>query len=266
MWRTNLKVLAVTLAVVLFYTGVAHVIPQLESDVPEALSLGPEVTPEALVAAGERVYQGAGGCTACHGLGTRAPNLLTDHQGEGAIGSRCGGRKPGLDCKAYLYESLTEPAAHLVPGFENIMQDMRRTLPADQIWAVVAYLQSQGGEVTVTAADLPAPAAGGGAGATPGGSPAVSPVAAITDPAQLVKALGCTGCHVMDGQGAAIGPPFDGMGRRINADRIRRGIVFPNADTARGYERFAGTMPPTFGQQLTAAQLEAMVQFLGSRR
>jgi hypothetical protein len=56
------------------------------------------------------------------------------------------------------------------------------------------------------------------------------------------------------------------MGRRLNADRIRRGILFPNADTARGYEQFAGTMPQTFGQLLTAAQLEAVVQFLGRLR
>ena len=67
-----------------------------------------DATPEALVAAGERVYNGAGGCTACHGLGTRAPNLLTDHAGQGAIGARCGTREPGKDCKAYLHESLTQ--------------------------------------------------------------------------------------------------------------------------------------------------------------
>src|SRR3954469_1151651 len=110
MWRTNLKVLLVTLVVLGFYTTIAHVIPQLKSDVPEALALTSDVTPEALAAAGEKVYNGAGGCTACHGLGTRAPNLLTDYNGQGAIGARCGGRKPGMDCKTYLYESLTNPS------------------------------------------------------------------------------------------------------------------------------------------------------------
>ena len=97
MWKTNLKVLFVTLAVCGFYTGIAHIIPQLESEVPQALALGADVTPEALVAAGKRVYEGSGGCTACHGLGARAPNLLTDHGGAGTIGARCGSRRSGME-------------------------------------------------------------------------------------------------------------------------------------------------------------------------
>jgi mono/diheme cytochrome c family protein len=260
MWKTNLKVLLVALAVVGFYTMIAHVIPQLESEVPETLDLGANLTPEALVAAGERVYSGAGGCTACHGLGTRAPNLLTDHAGEGPIGARCGARDPGKDCKTYLWESLTEPGKFLVPGFENIMPDMRRQLPEDQIWAVLAYLESQGGEVTVTADDVGA-AASAGTAATAG--PARS---ATTDPRQLLTENACLGCHALDGQGPPIGPSFDGIGRRATADRIRRGILDPNADTAQGFAQFAGTMPTTFGQQLSAAQLEALVTFLSERR
>src|ERR671933_1176296 len=154
MWKTNLKVLVVALVVIAFYTTVAHVIPQLQSEVPETLDLTSNASPEALVAAGERVYNGAGGCTACHGLGTRAQNLLTDFAGQGPIGVRCGKRKPGMDCKAYLYESLTSPSAFVVSGFEPIMPDMRRQLSNDQIWATVAFLQSQGGEVSVTGEDV----------------------------------------------------------------------------------------------------------------
>lgn len=262
MWRINLKVLAVALGVMAFYTGVAHVIPQLESEVPETLALGAAATPEALVAAGERLYNGAGACAACHGLGTRAPNLLTDHGGEGTIGSRCGSRKPGMDCKAYLYESMTNPGAHIVATFENIMPDMRRQLSDDQIWAVIAFLQSQGGEVTVTGADLQ-PAAGAAAAPAAPAGPAMS---ATTEPVALLREKGCVGCHQLDGAGPAIGPSFDGMGRRLQRDAIRRGILVPNADTARGFERFAGTMPQVFGSQLSAAQLEAIVTFLAERR
>jgi hypothetical protein len=56
------------------------------------------------------------------------------------------------------------------------------------------------------------------------------------------------------------------MGARLSAERIRRGILFPNADTAQGFAQFAGMMPQTFGTQLTAAQLEAIVQFLAGRK
>ncbi|MGH7718185.1 MAG: c-type cytochrome [Gemmatimonadaceae bacterium] len=268
MWKTNLSVLAVALLVIGFYTAVAHVIPQLESEVPEALAFSGEVTPEALVAAGEKVYNGAGGCTACHGLGTRAPNLLTDHAGEGSIGARCGSRQQGMDCKAYLYQAMTAPGAHMVPGFENIMPDMRRQLGEDQIWATIAFLQSQGGEVTVTGADLPTSAPGGAApaGANAGAAAGAATVTATSDPKQLLTEKGCLGCHVLEGAGGPVGPPFDGMGRLLTEAQIRRAILEPNADTARGFERFAGTMPATFGQQLSAAQLEVVVRFLGAQR
>jgi mono/diheme cytochrome c family protein len=261
MWRNNLRILILTAAVLGFYTSVAHVIPQLQSEVPESLALGAGATPEALVSAGEKIYNGAGGCTACHGLGTRAPNLLTDHAGQGPIGARCGSREQGVDCKAYLHEALTAPNKYVVPGFEPIMPDMRRQLADDQIWALVAYLQAQGGEVTVSGADLK-PAAGGAAPAAAAG-PAMT---ATADPVQLITEKGCIGCHVLDGKGGAVGPPFDHIGSQRTADYIRRGILQPNADTAKGYEKFAGTMPTIFGQQLTGAQLEALVAYLAGRK
>jgi len=264
MWRTNLKILAITLGVLAFYTMIANVIPQLQSEVPETLDLTGNASPEALVAAGDKIYNGAGGCTACHGLGTRAPNLLTDHAGQGPIGARCGTRG-GAACKAYLYESLTEPSKVIVSGFEPIMTDMRRQLSNDQIWATVAFLQSQGGEVAVTADDIkktaPAPAAGGGS-VVPGGAAITSTM----DPVALHNEKGCVGCHQLDGKGGAVGPAFDHIGARLTADNIRRAILLPNADTAKGFERFAGTMPVTFGQMFSAAQLEALVQFLASKK
>jgi mono/diheme cytochrome c family protein len=264
MWRTNLRILALALFVVGFYTAIAHAIPQLQSDVPEALALSSDASPEALAGAGEKLFNGAGGCTSCHGLGTRAPNLITDHAGQGPIGARCGTRKQGMDCKAYLYESLVRPAAYLVPGFEPIMPDMSKQLSPDQLWALVAYLESQGGEVTVTGADLKA-----ASGATGGATTPVAAGASLTatlDPVQLYNEKGCVGCHQLDGKGGAIGPSWDHVGSRRTAEQIRRKILFPNSDTTKGYAKFAGTMPTTFGQQLSAAQLEALVSYMASRK
>jgi mono/diheme cytochrome c family protein len=99
MWGTNLRIFGVVLGTLALYTAIANSIPQVQSEVPRALSLGADVTPEQLVAAGEAVYQGGGGCTACHGLGTRAPNLLTDERGTGPIGARCAQRAPAKSCK-----------------------------------------------------------------------------------------------------------------------------------------------------------------------
>src|SRR3989449_1049406 len=109
MWATNLKVVGVVLGTLALYTLIANEIPQVQSEVPQTLTLGANVTPEQLVAAGEKVFNGIGGCPTCHGLGTRAPNLLTDEKGQGPIGARCGKREPGKSCKQYLYESLDQP-------------------------------------------------------------------------------------------------------------------------------------------------------------
>ncbi len=260
MWKTNLKVLLTGLIVIGFYTAVAQIIPQLESAVPEVLDLSAGVTPEVLVPAGEGLFEGAGGCTACHGLGTRAPNLLTDYAGQGTIGARCGDRKAGMDCKAYLYESLTQPNAYLVDEFTGIMPDARRQMSDDQIWAIVAYLQSQGGEVTVTDSDIQ----GGGGEVSPAPAPAPVTFSATTDPMQLLTVNACIGCHGINGIEIPIGPSFDGMGARLTADQIRRAILDPNAEVGEGF--IPGLMPPDFGAKLSAQQLEAVVQFLSGLR
>ncbi len=262
MWRTNLSVACAGLVVIGFYTAVAHTIPQLRSEVPAELDLGAGMTVDALVSAGRTLYLEAGGCTACHGLGERAPNLLTDHAGSGPIGSRCGHRQAGLDCKAYLYQSLTAPNAFVVPGFSPIMPDARRQLSAGQIWALTAFLQSQGGEVTVTTDDIPVDAA------APTPPPAGGPFASgePTDPRQLLSDHACLGCHVLDGAGGAVGPPFDGIGTRLDAAAIRNAVLDPSAEVSPGYEHVAGRMPTDLGHQLSARQLETLVTFLAAQR
>jgi mono/diheme cytochrome c family protein len=271
MWQTNLKVVLIVLATLGTFTLVANSIPQVASEVPEELSFTGELNVQELTAAGQDLFEGAGGCTACHGLGERAPNLLTDHAGEGTIGQRCGTREPGVDCKAYIHESLMDPTKFVVPGFQPIMPAAGRTMSNTQVWALVAYMESQGGEVTVTAEDIQggegggAAAGGGGAGGAPAaGSGPGAPGG--TDPAALIEGNACLGCHQMDGKGTALGPSFDGIGGRVDADHIRRGIIDPGAEAAQGFEPFLGVMPTTFGDQFSAKQLEAIVQFLAARK
>lgn len=262
MWATNLKILGVTLGTIALYTLLANVIPQIESEVPEELSFTGEVSAAELVEAGEELYAGAGGCTACHGLGERAPNLLTGEGDLGPIGGRCATRVEGEDCKTYLHRSLVEPGAFVVPGYQPIMPDVSRTLSANQVWALVAFLESQGGQVDVTAADLEAEAAEGEA---PAGGSGVAAVA-TTDPQQLLDQMQCLACHRLGSQGQEVGPPFDGIGGRRDAAFMRRSILDPAAEVAPGYEQFAGIMPTNFGERLTAAQLEAIVDFLAGQK
>ncbi len=269
---TNLKIAAVVFGTIALYTLIANAIPQIESEVPEELSFTGAVTPEQLIEAGQQLYEGAGGCTACHGLGTRAPNLLTAEGSVGTIGARCGQRESGKDCKAYLYESLTEPATFVVEGYQPIMPDMRRTLSNDQIWALVAFLESQGGEVTVTADDIqrtaPAEVAAGSAGSPSGGSPptGAAGAAGATDPRAIIEEFGCLACHKLGEEGNVVGPPFTDIGARQDAAYIRRSILDPAADVAPGFEQLAGVMPRDFGQRMSAAQLEILVRFLSEQK
>jgi len=264
MWANNLRIFGVVLGTLALYTLIANKIPQVQSEVPRALSLGANVTPEQLVSAGEQLYNGAGGCTACHGLGTRAPNLLTDEKGQGAIGARCPKREAGKDCKAYLYESLTSPGTFVVTGYEPIMPDVSRTLSPQQIWALVAFLESLGGTVDVTASDIPAATAATSPAAGTGGAARIAN--GSTDPMAIIRAAGCIACHKVGSEGGAIGPDFTRTGARLSAAQIREGILAPDARIAKGYEKFKGIMPKTFGDQLTAAQLESLVQFLASQK
>jgi mono/diheme cytochrome c family protein len=260
--RTNLKVLGVVLLTLGLYTWVANAIPQLESVVPEALTFSADVTEAEIVAAGEDLFTGAGACTTCHGLGTQAPNLLTDHEGQGTIGQRCGTRVEGQDCKAYIYESIRNPTAYVVDGFIPMVFESRFFSEA-QVWALVAHLQSQGGEVTVTPEDIQAAQAADAEAPPPMGGPATASV----DPLEIMRGNLCFGCHLLDGEGVTgVGPPLDGVGARISEDRIRRALLDPSAEAAEGYEQLLGSMPPNLPDMLTARQLEVLVDFLLQQR
>jgi len=268
MWVTNAKIVGIVLGTLALYTLIANKIPQVQSEVPQALTLGANVTPEQLVAAGEKVFNGIGGCPTCHGLGTRAPNLLTDEKGTGPIGARCAKREPGKSCKQYLYESLDNPTAYVVSGYQPIMPVMTKQLSPEQVWSVIAFLESQGGTVDVTADDIAKskPAAGAPTPGASSGSTGGAFAGGSTDPKTIIQAAGCLACHKLDGQGQVIAPDLTHVGSRRDAESIRKKILDPASSVAKGYEKLAGIMPKTFGTMMSAAQLEALVQYLAAHK
>ena len=149
------------------------------------------------------------------------------------------------------------------------MPVMTKQLSPEQVWAVIAFLESQGGTVDVTASDIPATSTtsststtgggggGGGGGGLAGGS---------TDPKAIIQAAGCLACHKLDGQGQVIAPDLTHVGARRSAESIRKKILDPASSIAKGYEKLAGIMPKTFGAMLNAAQLEALAQYLAAHK
>jgi len=87
---------------------------------------------------------------------------------------------------------------------------------------------------------------------------------------QLFAQNGCSGCHTLAAAGATgkVGPDLDRVVQdaaryakgQPAATYIRQSIVTPNAFVVPGFPR--STMPQTFGKQLTAQQISALVQFL----
>lgn len=80
--------------------------------------------------------------------------------------------------------------------------------------------------------------------------------------AQVFANNGCGGCHTLAeaNAGGVVGPNLDEVLPGQSAAMIRRSIVDPDATIAQGYP--ANVMPSDYGQTLSAAELNQLVQYL----
>jgi mono/diheme cytochrome c family protein len=258
----TLKVSAFALVVMGAYTWYANSIPQLESKPPEELSLeGGTVTPQQLVAAGEKIFQGKGQCTTCHGIGRagRGPDLA-------GVGARAATRKPGMSAKAYIVESLVSPGAYVVEGFPNIMPKVDRppiALNRSELWATAAFLEGQGGTVDVKLEDIPA-TAGAGTGGAQGAAAIELPGDPKAGQAVFAGKGTCIACHSAGPvAGGKVGPDLSNIAGSQTLDYIMGKVLNPaSKGVVSGYP--AGVMPPTFGQTLTAREYIDLIAFLAT--
>jgi cytochrome c2 len=258
----GVKVGAFALVVMGGYSWFANSIPQIESKPPQELSLeGGNVTQAQLVKAGEEIYHTKGTCEICHRIGqkgTRAPDLA-------GVGARAAKTKPGMSAKAYIIESLLQPQAYIVEGYPPIMPQVDKppiALNRSELWALTAFLQSQGGTVDVTLNDIPATA---GASAAGGGA-AAAEVKIPGDPklgAEVFQGKGtCIACHKAGKIGASpVGPDLSQIAKIQTPDYIMKKILDPRGmGTVSGFP--PGVMPPDLGTRLTAKEYIDLVSFL----
>lgn len=161
----SLKILALTVATTGFYTLVGQLVPQKEVYPPKETALKKEMSSDELVKAGKEIMEGKGLCTTCHTFGKSGALRFPDLAG---IGGRAGSRIPGMSDVDYLADSIYEPNAFIVPGFNPGMPVINKPpigLSDQEILAVIAYLQSLGGTVTVTMDSKVWPLGAGAAGA-----------------------------------------------------------------------------------------------------
>lgn len=257
------KVGTFALAVMGVYAYYANSIPQIQSTLPEELSLeGGNVTPEQLVKAGEGIFKGKGTCEVCHQIGqkgTRAPDLA-------GIGATAAKRKPGMSAKAYIIESLLDPGAYLVEGYPGIMPKVDRPpigLNRSELWATVAFLQSMAGTVDVKLDDIPKTA---GAVVAAEGAAQGAELKLPGDPkagqAVFMGKGACFACHKAGAIGASpIGPDLSQIAKIQTPEYIMAKILNPaGMGTVAGYP--PNLMPSTLGQTLTAKEYTDLVSFL----
>ncbi|MDP1997583.1 MAG: c-type cytochrome [Gallionella sp.] len=267
-----LKVAAFSLLTVGAFWGFSNFgIPQIKPAPPpveEKLDLG-DMTMDQFIALGGKLYNGKGTCTLCHNSMGRAPML--DKVGPVSEERMKDARYKGeaKTVQEYLHESLVKPSAFVVVGFgksgtndtESPMPDVTGGgigLNEAELAAVIAYLQdSSGSEVTVEIPKMEAPAEGGGA--------APAEEAALKTPEEVIAKFTCGMCHKIADQAGELGPDLNKIGAKRSKEYLRQAILDPEAVIAEGFS--GGMMPPTYGEQMKAKELEMLVNYMaGSKK
>ena len=170
---------ALVIATTGFYTYVGQMVPQKEVQPPQEIVLRSDLTTADMVKVGRQIMEGKGLCFTCHTIGKTGALRFPDLEG---VAVRAKTRVAGLSDIEYFAQSLYEPNAFIVPGFNPGMPTINKPpigLTDQEILCVIAYLQTLGGTATVTLKTThhynsnaaPAPAAP----AAPGGAPPPAP-------------------------------------------------------------------------------------------
>jgi len=189
------RVGALVFATTGFYTYVGQMVPQKEVLPPKETVIRADLTTTDMVKVGREIMDSKGLCFTCHTVGKAGALRFPDLDG---VGDRAKTRVAGLSDVEYFAQTLYDPNAYIVPGFNPGMPVINKPpigLTDQEILCVIAYLQSLGGTPTVTLQTshkyytppnaAPAPATTAGAGAAPGAPPTAggAPPASPTPPA-----------------------------------------------------------------------------------
>jgi len=257
-----LGIVLFTVLVTAFYGYVGQLVPQKETYPPQNTEVGENLTTSEMVDVGREIFEGKGTCISCHTIGSSEAGRFPDLAG---IGVRSASRKEGLSDVEYMAESLYEPNVFIVDGFSPGMLPANKppiSLSQPEVLTVIAYLQSLGGQPTVTmqtklkyAAEIQENAATDVASSTEVGGEA------------LLAAQGCLGCHHLTEPVRLVGPSLFDVGKRLTRGELYEALMDPDATIAEGYPpglMSASLSGSGFYEKVTLKQLESMVNHLAS--
>ena len=145
-----LRIGFLVLATTAFYAYVGQMVPQKEVQPPAEIVLRSDLTTAEMVKVGREIMEGKGLCLTCHTIGKSGALRFPDLAG---VDARAKTRKPGYSDVDYFAESIYEPNAYIVTGFNPGMPTINKPpigLTDQEILCVIAYLQTLGGTATVT--------------------------------------------------------------------------------------------------------------------
>jgi hypothetical protein len=173
------KLGALVVATTGFYTYVGQMVPQKEVYPPKETLIKADISTAEMVTLGKEIFEGKGLCTTCHTIGKKTgPYRFPDLEN---VDVRAKTREAGFSDVDYFAQTLYEPDAYIVPGFNPGMPTINKPpigLSDQEILCVIAFLQSQGGTPTVTLATKHHYNGGGAAPVAAAGAPAAAPPAA----------------------------------------------------------------------------------------
>ena len=173
----TVRIGALVLATTAFYGYIGQLVPQKEVQPPQEIQIRTDLTTAEMVPVGRAIMDTKGLCFTCHTIGKSGVLRFPDLDG---VDIRAQSRVAGLSDVEYFAQSLYQPEAFIVPGFNPGMPVINKPpigLTDQEILTVIAYLQSLGGKPTVTLQTVhrynaapggaPAPAAAPAPGAAP---------------------------------------------------------------------------------------------------
>jgi mono/diheme cytochrome c family protein len=258
--KHTLGIFLFTILVTAFYGYVGQLVPQKETYPPQDTEVGESLTTSEMVDVGREIYEGKGTCVGCHTIGSSEAGRFPDLAG---IGASSAAKIEGLNDVEYLAESLYEPDKYIVNGFSPGMPPVNKppiSLNRQEALTVIAYLQSLGGQPTVTMQTKLAYAAESQESAAANVAPGEELGAEA-----LLTAQGCSACHHLTEPVRLVGPSLFDVGKRLTRGEIYEALMDPDATIAEGYPpglMGASMTVSGFYEKITLRQLESMVNYL----